>query len=99
MHAMRHHAHILEYSVLHNTTPEGPVIGRLDGRDISEFVLDEFGRRFAYSGVAPRLSNGQFDDAALKDGEFIVPPGLIYKYRGYADKRRRLLGFATTTLA
>lgn len=82
-------AHQLEYSILHNTRPEGPAIGRLDGMEFSEFVLDEFGRIFAYSGVAPRLSNGRFDDAALKSGEFIVPPGLIYKYRGKAEKRSR----------
>ncbi len=82
-------AHTLEYSMLHNIKPEGPVIGRLDGREFSEFIQDEFGRIFSYSGVAPRRSNGQFDDAALKDGEFIVQPGLIYKYRGKAEKRRR----------
>lgn len=99
MHTMRYHAHVLEYAVLYNTTPEGPVIGRLDGCEFSEFVLDEFGRRFAYSGVAPRLSNGQFDDEALKDGEFIVPPGLIYKYRGKADKKNWLTGFLAPTSA
>jgi len=82
-------ADTLEYSILHNTKPEGATIGKLDGREISEFVTDEFGRLFAYSGVAPRLSNGQFDDAALKPGEFIVPPGLIYQYRGKTEKRRR----------
>lgn len=80
-------AQFLEYSILHNAKPAGPTIGKLDGKAFSEFVADEFGRLFVYSGVAPRLSNGQFDDAALKDGEFIVPPGLIYKYRG---KARRL---------
>ncbi len=81
-------AQILEYSMLHNTTPQGPAIGQLDGHEFSEFILDEFGRLFVFCGVAPRLSSGQFDDAALKDGEFIVPPGLIYKYRGKAEKRR-----------
>lgn len=97
MHVTRHSPHILEYAVLYNTTPEGPVIGRLDDCEFSEFVLDEFGRRFAYSGVAPRLSTGQFDDAALQDGEFIVPPGLIYKYRGKADKRHWLSSFLAPT--
>jgi hypothetical protein len=82
-------AETLEYSILHNTKSEGPTIGKLDGKEISEFVTDEFGRLFAYSGVAPRLSNGRLDDTALKAGEFIVLPGLIYKYRGKAEKRRR----------
>jgi hypothetical protein len=72
----------IEYSILQNAKPAGPAIGRLDGNEFSEFVSDEFGRIFVYSGVAPRLGNGEFDDAALKDGEFIVPPGLIYRYRG-----------------
>ncbi len=80
-------AQFIEYSILQNAKPAGPTIGKLDGNEFSEFVSDEFGRIFVYSGVAPRLSNGRFDDAALKDGEFIVPPGLIYRYRG---KARRL---------
>lgn len=77
----------LDYSILLNTEPEGPVIGRLDGRDFSEFVRDEYGRLFVYSGVAPRRIDGQFDQDALKTGEFIVPPGLIYRYRGKARRR------------
>ncbi|MFT3730419.1 MAG: hypothetical protein QM780_03195 [Hyphomicrobium sp.] len=83
-------AQFIEYSILHNAKHEGPIIGRLDDYEFSEFVQDEFGRLFAYSGVAPRLPNGQFDDAALRDGEFIVQPGLIYIYRGKAEKRRRM---------
>jgi hypothetical protein len=78
----------LEYSMLHNTQSEGPIIGRLDDLEFSEFVVDEFGRLFSYSGVAPRLSDGRFDNAALQDGEFILRPGLIYKYRGKAGTRR-----------
>jgi hypothetical protein len=77
-------AQLLDYCMLHNTEFQGPVIGRLDGSDFSEFVRDEFGRLFVYSGVAPRRSDGQFDQDALKTGEFIVPPGLIYRYRGKA---------------
>lgn len=79
-------AQILEYSILHNTMPEGRAIGRFDGRDFFEFVRDEFGRLLVYSGVAPRRGDGQFDGDALREGEFIVLPGLIYRYRG---KRRR----------
>jgi hypothetical protein len=74
----------LEYSILHHTSPEGPVIGRLGDREFSAFVRDEYGRRFSYEGVAPRGRDGGFDGAALKDGEFIVLPGLIYAYRGKA---------------
>jgi hypothetical protein len=84
-------AQFIEYSILYNARPAGPTIGKLDGNAFSEFVADEFGRIFVYRGVAPRLSNGQFDDAALNDGEFIVPPGLIYRYRGNARKFARLV--------
>lgn len=85
--ASQRRAQLLEYCILPNTEFQGPVIGRLDGRDFSEFVRDEFGRLFAYSGVAPRRSDGQFDQDALKPGEFIVPPGLIYRYRGKVRRR------------
>ncbi len=77
----------LEYSILHNARPAGSVIGKLAGKEISEYVYDEFGRLFVYSGVAPRRLNGQFDDDALKQGEFIVLPGLIYKHSGKTQKR------------
>ncbi|HET6390941.1 hypothetical protein [Hyphomicrobium sp.] len=73
---------LLDYSVLHSARPEGPAIGALDGREFTEFVRDAFGRLFVYSGVAPRRSDGAFDEEALGPGEFIVPPGLIYRYHG-----------------
>jgi hypothetical protein len=76
----------LEYSILHNARPAGPVIGKLAGKEFSEYVYDEFGRLFVYSGVAPRRNNGEFNDEALKKGEFIVQPGLIYKYSGKAQR-------------
>ncbi len=69
----------LEYSILHNPRAAGPVIGKLAGKEISEYVYDEFDRLFVYSGVAPRRLNGEFDDKALKPGEFIVQPGLVYR--------------------
>ena len=78
-------AQILEYSILSGVTPEGPAIGNLGDCQISEFVRDEFGRVYSYSGVASRLSNGELDAEALRPGEFIVMPGLVYTYRG---KRR-----------
>lgn len=79
-------AQIIDYSLLHDATPEGQVIGRFGGRDFSEFVRDGFGRLLVYSGVAPRCGDGQFDGYALKEGEFIMLPGLIYRY---CEKKRR----------
>jgi hypothetical protein len=68
-----------EYSMLNNVEPIGPSMGFYAGREIPAFVVDEFGRRFAYAGVAPRKWNGVFDADALSAGEFIVRPGLIYR--------------------
>ena len=77
----------LEYSILHNPRPAGPVIGKLAGKEFSEYVYDGFGRLFVYSGVALRRVNGEFDDKALKRGEFIVQPGLIYMLRDKVQKK------------
>jgi hypothetical protein len=71
--------------MLHDTKPAGPVIGTYGGAEIAEAVIDAFGRRFVYSGVAPRQLNGRFDDRALGPGEFILKPGLVYRH----DKAKR----------
>ncbi len=69
----------IDYSILHNVKPTGPSIGFYAGRPIPESIIDEFGRRFVYAGIAPRRWNGQFDGDALGPGEFIVQPGLTYR--------------------
>lgn len=68
-----------EYHLIIDPRPTGPAIGVYAERIISESVADYFGRRFTYAGVAPRRSNGQYDLAALRAGEFIVEPGLLYQ--------------------
>lgn len=70
----------IEYSILHGVTPAGRSVGTYAGQDIPETIVDEFGRHFAYVGVAPRKWNGHYDGNALAPGEFIVPPGLVYRY-------------------
>lgn len=72
----------IEYSMLHDVKPIGPSMGFYAGREIPESVVDQFGRRFVYAGVAPRKWNGVFDVDALAAGEFIVRPGLIYRRVG-----------------
>jgi hypothetical protein len=72
----------IEYSILHNVKPIGPSVGFYADREIPESVVDEFGQRFVYAGVAPRKCNGVFDVDALATGEFIVRPGLIYRRVG-----------------
>ncbi|HUL07917.1 MAG TPA: hypothetical protein VLV76_16475 [Candidatus Acidoferrum sp.] len=69
------------YSLLIDPRPDGSIVGYYAGRAIAEAVVDHFGRRFTYAGVAPRLRNGGYDVDALRPGEWIVEPGLIY----YAD--------------
>ena len=72
----------VDYSIMQDPRPAGPPIGRYAEKDFSEFVRDAFGRLFVFSGIAPRRENGAFDDDALRPGEFIVLPGLIYRYSG-----------------
>jgi hypothetical protein len=70
----------IEYSILHGVTPAGRSMGTYAGQDISESVVDEYGRYFVYVGLVPRKWNGHYDGNALGPGEFIVPPGLVHRY-------------------
>jgi hypothetical protein len=54
-------------------------MGFYSDQPIPASIVDDFGRRFVYAGIAPRRWNGQYDVDALKAGEFIVEPGLIYR--------------------
>jgi hypothetical protein len=40
--------------------------------------VDELGHSYTYAGVAPRLRSGAYNVEALRPGEWIVEPGLIY---------------------
>ncbi len=61
---------LIEYSILHDVEPAGANIGFYSGRPIYESVIDQFGRRFEFIGLASRRQNGQFDADALRTGEF-----------------------------
>jgi len=74
----------VEYFILVEPRPNGSIVGRYAGHPIAEAVVDYFGRRFTYAGIAPRLRSGRYDVDALQPGEWIVEPGLIY----YADPGR-----------
>jgi len=67
-----------EYFILANLRNRGPIIGRLADHPISETVVDDRGSSYRYVGVAPRNPNGRYDVEALRPGEWIVQPGLIY---------------------
>ena len=71
----------IEYSILHDAKPVGPAIGIYAGCSFSDIVIDRYGRLFDFTGVAPRQMNGQLDVDALRPGEFILQPGLIYRHR------------------
>jgi len=69
----------LDYFVVQGPQPTGRSLGLFAGRDISETIVDMFGNRYAFVGLAPRKWNGELDAKALGTGEFIVLPGLLYR--------------------
>jgi hypothetical protein len=71
----------LEYFILYDTKPGGHCMGLYGGQKISSQVTDAFGREYVYAGIAPRKWNGQLDVGALRTGEFILMPGLVYRLR------------------
>ena len=72
----------LEYCMLHEVKPVGPILGFLADREIFDSVVDQFGRMFRFAGVVSRKANGEIDENALAPGEFILRPGLIYRHIG-----------------
>jgi hypothetical protein len=71
---------LVDCHILVEPRPDGPVIGFFAGQPIAEAVVDPFGRRFVYEGVAPRRRNGQYDVRSLRKGEWIAEPGLVYQF-------------------
>lgn len=69
----------LEYFTLVRTTAEGSLLGRFAGQPVFEWVRDQWGRRYRFAGVAPRLASGAFNLALVQKGEWIVEPGLLYR--------------------
>src|SRR5215470_7250292 len=67
----------VEYSILMESRAYGPVVGYLAGHPVREAVIDCFGRRYTYAGVALRRRGGQHDIEAR--AEWIVEPGLVYR--------------------
>lgn len=69
----------LECFSIHNAQPAGPVIGKFGEEEISETIIDEFGRAYTYAGLAPRAWSGKLDADRLKSGEFLFKSGLVYR--------------------
>jgi len=72
----------VEYFILVEPHADGPTVGYYAGRPIAEAVVDCFGRRYSYAGIAPRRRGGQYDVEALGPGEWIMEPGLVYRDSG-----------------
>ena len=68
-----------EYLVLPRTSDIGPTIGYIGARPIAERVLDQWGQRYVYCGLAPRLPSGAINLKLIRLGEWIVEPGLLYR--------------------
>jgi len=69
----------IEYMILVDPRPDGPSLGFYRDKPIAAAVVDYFGRRYVYSGIATRLRDGQYDVNALSKEERLVEPGLIYR--------------------
>ncbi len=69
----------LDYFVVQEPRPTGRSLGLFADREISETIIDMFGNRYTFVGLAPRKWNGELDAKALGAGEFIVLPGLVYR--------------------
>jgi hypothetical protein len=81
----------VEYFILRGVTSIGRTIGVYADRPIADTIADEHGRRFVYAGIASRRWNGQFDVDALRPGEFILQPGLVYRLERQNGSSRRSL--------
>ena len=66
------------YSIMVEPRPAGVTIGLYRGLPIAERVVDQFDRRFTFVGIIGRRRDGQYDVNALKPGQFVVEPGLVY---------------------
>ena len=69
-----------DYYLLVEPQPHGRVVGYFKDRPIPEFVTDAYGTHYTYAGIAPRLASGRYDVEALRRGEWLVEPGLVYAH-------------------
>ena len=79
----------VEYLILNDPHPDGPVVGFFRDLPIAAAVVDGFGRRYVYVGIASRRHNGQYDIDALARGERLVEPGLVYRYNSAVSGHSR----------
>jgi hypothetical protein len=75
----------IEYLMLVDAKPAGPILGYYRDRPIPAAVVDYLGRRYLYAGLALRNRSGRYDIDALAPGERLIEPGLVYR----AEESRR----------
>lgn len=80
----------VEYFLLANVRFDGATIGYLAGKPIREVAIDADGAEYHFAGVATRDASGRFDVCALRQGEWIVQPGLVYVAGGTADRAKAM---------
>ena len=68
-----------EFFILSHVRPDGAIVGRLGDLPIPAGVIGEDGHHYVFEGVAIRRPSGRFDVRALRRGEWIVRPGLVYR--------------------
>ena len=73
-----------EYYMLHGIGFEGGIACRLGSKLVRERVRDSQGCLYCFVGRASRDASGRLDVAALKPGEWIVEPDLIYAHEMHA---------------
>jgi len=76
------------YSIMVEPRPLGATIGLYRGLPIAERVVDLFNRRYSFVGVIGRRRDGQYDVDALKPGQFVVEPGLVYSLESPVRRER-----------
>lgn len=70
---------VAAYHTLRDVTKSGPVMGFYRGVEINQYATDRWHRNFEFIGVASRRLDGGDEYEALTHGEFILPPGLVYR--------------------
>ena len=78
----------LDYFMLQEPHGEGPLVGTFAGQAIFERMTDYLGQHYRFAGIAPRLPSGRYDVDALRPGEWLVEPGLIYAHESSPRRRR-----------
>jgi hypothetical protein len=77
---LQHHTEPdVEFFRLHNARPDGVVVARYRDHAVCDVMIDEYGQRYVFAGLAPRRRDGTYDVKGLKVGEVILEPGLIYQ--------------------